>query len=171
MTGLSVAVKKSRALKNLLALDKKLPKLMDKIFNKAMRIMVGNSGAGGASRQQQLILNNFRKKWATQKKFTPLTQETENQKTDRSEEFILVSDGTLMRAVRDTIRTKLVGDKLIAKVTVPNYGEYIQNGTPKMPPRPYFRLGTKQEEKFFYDLIDSLLTLELNKMGLRAKES
>jgi len=165
-----VAVKKSRALKNLLALDKKLPKLMDKVFNKVMRIMVGNQGAGGASRKQQLILNNFRRRWSAQRKFTPLTQETENRKIDRSEEFILVSDGALMRAVRDTIRTKLVGDKLIAKVTVPKYGEYIQNGTPKMPPRPFFGLGTDGEIKFFYDLIDSVLTLELNKMGLRAKE-
>ena len=166
-----MAVKKSRALKNLLALDKKLPALMERIFNKAMRIMVGNGGAGVASKQQQLILNNFRRRWETQRKFTPLTQETGNGKIDRSEEFILVSSGTLMRAVRDTIRTKLVGDRLIAKVTVPNYGEYIQNGTPKMPPRPFFRLGTKEEEKFFYGLIDSLLTLELNKLGLRAKES
>ena len=144
---------------------------MEKIFDKAMRIMVGNRGAGGASKSQQLILNNFRKRWSNQSKFTPLTQETENHKTDRGDEFMLVEDGALMRAVRDTIRTKLVGDRLIAKVTVPKYGEYIQNGTPKMPPRPFFRLGTKGEEKFFYDLINSLLTLELNKMGLRAKEN
>jgi len=157
-------------MKALLNLDKTLPKVIDRTFNKAMRIMVGNQGAGGASRSQQLILNNFRRKWETQRKFTPLTQETENIKTDRGEEFMLVSSGALMRSVRDTIRTKTSGKKLIATVTVPTYGKYLQEGTANMPPRVFFGLGTKGEEKFFFDLMDSIFVVELNKLGLRAKE-
>jgi hypothetical protein len=158
-------------MKALLKLDKTLPKVIDRTFNKAMRIMVGNQGAGGATRSQQLILNKFRKRWAgNQTTFEPLTQETENRKLDRDEEFMLVSDGALMRSVRDTIRTKTSGKKLIATVTVPTYGKYLQEGTANMPPRVFFGLGTKGEEKFFFDLMDSIFVVELNKLGLRAKE-
>ena len=156
-------------MKALLSLDKKLPKIFEKVYDKAFKIMVGNRGAGVGSKQNQIFLNNFKKKWATQRTYEPLTQETENRKTDRGDEYILVEDGDLMRAMRDTIKTKLRGDKMTASIRVPDYGVHIQQGTPKMPPRPFFAFRNKSEEKLFYGLIDSLLTLELNKMGLRAK--
>lgn len=163
-----MGVKKSKKMKALLSLDKKLPKIMAKVYDKAFKIMVGNQGAGGGNAGNQIFLNNFKKKWETQRTYEPLTQETENQKTT---DFILVESSDLMDAMRRSIRTRLVGDKMTATITVPEYGVHIQEGTPKMPPRPFFAFRNKAEEKIFFGLIDSLLTLELNKLGLRAKES
>jgi hypothetical protein len=158
-------------MKALLSLDKKLPKIMAKVYDKAFKIMVGSRGAGGGSKQNQIFLNNFNKNWRTQRTYEELTPETEDGKENRSEDKILVSSGELMRAMRDTIRTKMSGDKMTATITVPKYGIAIQEGSNNMPARPYFAFRNKAEEKVFFGLIDSLLTLELNKLGLRAKEN
>ena len=155
-------------MKALLSLDRKLPKIMDKVYNKAFRIMVGNRGAGGGNKKNQIFLNNFNKRWENQRTYEPLTEETEYKKTT---DFMLVESGDLREAMRTSIRTKLVGDKMTAKITVPEYGVHIQEGTPNMPARPFFAFRNKAEEKLFFGLIDSLFTLELNKLGLRAKES
>lgn len=164
-----MGVKKSKKMKALLSLDKRLPKIMGRVYDKAFKIMVGKTTSGGAG--NQIFLNNFKKKWESQRTYSPLTQETENRKTDRGEENILVADGELMRAMRDSIKTKLVGNKLTATIKVPDYGVHIQEGTPNMEPRPFFAFRNKSEEKIFHGLIDSLLVVELNKLGLRAKES
>lgn len=156
-------------MKALLDMDKDFKKLMEKVVTNAFKIAVGNAGARGGSKQNQFILKNFQKRWETQRSYTPLTQETENRKTDDSEPFMLVSSGELMRAVRDTIRVRITGSRITAKVTVPDYGVFIQEGTVNMPPRVFFTL--EGVEKEFYGLIESQLTLEFNKLGIKSKEN
>lgn len=153
-------------MKALLDMDKNFKKVMEKVVTKAFKIAVGNRGAGGGSPQNQFILQNFKRRWETQRKYTPLTQETENRKTT---DFILVESGDLMKSVRDTIKVSLRGSRITAKVTVPDYGVFIQEGTLHMPPRVFFTLDGVENE--FLSLIESLLTLEFNKLGIKAKES
>ena len=149
----------------LLDMDSDFKKLMERVVTNAFKIAVGNKGARGGSKSNQFILKNFQRRWETQRTYTPLTQETENQKTT---DFMLVESGDLMKAVRNTIRVKIVGSKIKAEVTVPNYGVFIQEGTFHMPPRVFFTLDGVEKE--FIDLIESLLTLEFNKLGIRSKE-
>jgi len=164
-----VPLTKDKGMRALLNMDKDFKKLMEKVITNAFKIAVGNKGARGGSKSNQFILKNFQKRWETQRTYAPLSQETENRKTDRGEDFILVSSGELMRSVRDTIRVKLSGTKVTAKVTVPDYGVFTQEGTIHTPPRVFFTLDGVEKE--FMSLIENLLTLEFNKLGIRSKEN
>jgi len=161
-----VALKMDKGMKELLKMDTQFKKIMLKVSTDAFEIMVGKTTKG--NRDIQVIINNFRKQWISQRKFADLQDSTKEQKTRKDEDFILVASGKLGRAVRDTIKVRLVGAKIIATVTVPDYGEYIQNGTLNMEARPFFSID--ESEKLFFGLIESLLTLEFNKLGIRAKE-
>jgi len=159
-------LKKDKGMKALLDMDRQFKKIMLKVATEAFEIMVGKTTKG--NKEVQVIINNFRKLWISQRKFADLQDSTKEQKERKDEDFILVSSGALGRAVKNSIKVRLSGSKVIATVTVPDYGEYIQNGTTKMPPRPFFTI--KGYENIFFGLIESLLTLEFNKLGIRAKE-
>lgn len=159
-------LKMDKGMKALLNMDTQFKKIMLKVSTDAFEIMVGKTTKG--NREVQVIINNFRKLWISQRKFADLQDSTKEQKERRDEDFILVSSGKLGRAVRDTIKVGLSGTKITATVTVPDYGEYIQNGTLNMEARPFFTI--KGYENIFFGLIESLLTLEFNRLGIRAKE-
>jgi len=159
-----MTLKMDRGFQGLMDLDKNFKKIMEKVITNAFKIAVGNAGARGGTKNNQFILKNFQKRWQSQRSYAPLTQETENRKTDRGEDFMLVSTGKLMRAVRDTIKVSIRFTRVTAKVTVPDYGVFIQEGTLHMPPRVFFTLDGVEKE--FYGLIESLLTVEFNKLGI-----
>jgi len=166
---------KDKGMKALMDMDKNFKKVMEKVLTNSFKIAVGNRGARGGSPNNQFILENFKKRWAgNQRTFEKLAKSTEDQKTDMGDPFFLVTShastgGQLMRSVRDTIRVKLVGNKVSAQVTVPDYGVFIQEGTLKMPARPFFTLNGVEKE--FYGLIESQLTLEFNRLGIKSKEN
>jgi hypothetical protein len=161
-----VPLKKDKGMKELLKMDTQFKKIMLKVSTDAFEIMVGKTTKG--NRDIQVIINNFRKQWVSQRKFADLQDSTKEQKERNDEDFILVSSGKLGKAVQNSIKVRLVGNKITATVTVPDYGVYIQNGTLNMEARPFFSIDGS--EKLFFGLIESLLTLEFNKLGIRAKE-
>jgi hypothetical protein len=163
-----VPLKKDKGMKELLKMDTQFKKIMLKVATDAFEILVGKTTKG--NRQVQVIINKFRLLWETQQTFDDLEDSTKDKKDNANprEDFILVSSGDLGKAVRKTIKVRIVGNKITATVDVPQYGIYIQNGTNKMPPRPFFTI--KGYENIFFGLIESLLTLEFNKLGIRAKE-
>ena len=153
-------------MKELLDMDKDFKKLIEKVLTNTFRIAVGSRLARGGGVKNQFILNNFKRKWdSNQRTYTPLTQETENAKTT---DYFLVESGDLMESVRNTIKVKLSGRTISASVTVPNYGVFNQHGTLRVPPRPFFTLDGVEKE--FYGLIESQLTLEFNRLGIKSKE-
>jgi len=120
-------LKKDKGMKALLDMDRQFKKIMLKVATEAFEIMVGKTTKG--NKEVQVIINNFRKLWISQRKFADLQDSTKEQKERKDEDFILVSSGALGRAVKNSIKVRLSGSKVIATVTVPDYGEYIQNGT------------------------------------------
>ena len=162
-------LEKDRGMKALLDMDQQFKKIMGEVVDTAFKMVVGHPGTR-SNKEQQVILNNFRKQWRTQRKFDDLQDSTKEKKENANppQDFILVASGKLGRDVRNTIKTRIVGNKITATVTVPDYGVYIQNGTLNMDAREFFSL--KGYENIFFGLIESLLTLEFNKLGIRAKE-
>ena len=150
--------------KNLLSMDKSFRKIMSKVAKELASILAGRKG----SPQQQVLLNNFRRPWRTQRKFYPLAEKTEERKERKKEDFILVQSGDLGKAVKNSTKATLRGDSIILEAEVPVYGEAHQFGTDKIPARPFFDLTGY--DKIVYGLIESLLTLELNKLGIKSKE-
>lgn len=161
-----MTIKADRGAKALLKMDKDFQKVFTKAIEGMTDIIAGRKGLPG----QQILLNNFRKPWRSQRKFDDLEESTKEQKerSNPPEDFILVSSGDLGKAVKRNTKSTVRGNKITIEANVPDYGLFIQEGTEKMAARPFFSI--KGFEKLVYDLIENLLVLELKRVGIKSKE-
>lgn len=159
-----MTIKADRGAKALLKMDKDFQKVFTKAIEGMTDIIAGRKGLPG----QQILLNNFRKPWRSQRKFDALAESTEEKKDRKDEDFILVASGDLGKAVKKNTKSTVRGNKITIEANVPDYGLFVQEGTNKMPARPFFSI--KGFEKLVYDLIENLLVLELKRVGIKSKE-
>lgn len=134
-------------------------------------------GPGGAKSQAAAIAQNFQRIQERQNDsgtekgriYTPLSQKYYDKKEKRGKRNYFVNKGTLKTKTRTSVRGKIVGGKIVIKSTVPNYGNFVNDGTKKMPERKFYTVRDTQRTKAFFDRIDKIWKEVINKLGIKVK--
>lgn len=162
-----MAVRKSSGF---LAVEKMLrnpEKLIKETWVDVLQILVGNSSRGAIG-GNDLILQNLGRKWRGQRTFKPLAPGTRAQKTREGEQFMLVSSGTLKKAVQKKSKASVSGNKLRASAKVPDYGAIHQEGKGKMPQREFFAIR-KNQEKLVAQIFEGVMALKMKRSGISVR--
>lgn len=154
---------------------RKVIRLMENFedVNEAMIETLGSTLVGRRSKyfnpvpKQALILENFNKRFKTQRTFKKLAPSTIKGKEKRNEPLMLVSSEKLKKEVVQTTKGEIrSGNKANFKATVSDYGDFINDGTQKMPQRKFYNF---KADRFFQDLSHSILINILRIKGVKPR--
>lgn len=133
------------------------PKTIDALIDQAMTAAAreysgqgagGVSGGTGGAAGKNSVLRRFTK--TNTHGFAPLSKDYAAAKSRKGlgGKPILVRTGDLVRAVRSTGMVRRGGDVWFIRWSLPDYGEYVNDGTTRMPPRPVVEPNAVDRDAF-----------------------